>query len=110
MIGARSAEAHPSVENLGPGAGMDGLPDAEVERHLQTRLVVVVGLRNLDLDCDPLRMRRDLADVGDAVGTPKEADELIGEPCVAEPDLHPSHFLRRGCGRQVQTFRVRPPG
>jgi hypothetical protein len=77
-IGALVAPEDPSTEKLGAGARVYGLPDAEVERHLHTSLLVVVRLRYLDLDGDPLGMRLDLAEIRDAVGTPKEADELVG--------------------------------
>jgi hypothetical protein len=76
--GALLAPEDPSTENLGAGARVYGLPDAEVERHLHASLLVVVRLRNLDRDGDPLGMRLDLAEVRHAVGTPKKADELIG--------------------------------
>ena len=72
---------------------MRRFPDSEVERDLHPRLLVVVGLRDLDLDGNALRVRLDLADVGDAVGTPKEAEELLGEARVTEPHVHTSHSL-----------------
>jgi hypothetical protein len=77
-IGASRALEDPSTENLGAGARVNGLPDAEVERHLHAGLLVVVRLGDLDRDCDPLGMRFDFAEIGDTVGTAKEADELIG--------------------------------
>jgi hypothetical protein len=77
-IGAFRARENPSTEELGAGTRVNGLPDAEVERHLHAGLLVVVRLRDLDCDRDPLGMRFDLAEIGDTVGTPKEADELVG--------------------------------
>jgi hypothetical protein len=92
-IGSRRAGGYPSVENLGPGAWVNGLPDAEVERNLHAGLRRVVGLGNLDPDGDPLGMRLDLAEAGNAVGTPKKTDELVGQPRIAQSYEHLSHFL-----------------
>jgi hypothetical protein len=72
---------------------MNGLPDAKVERDLHAGLLLVIGLRNLDLDSDPLRVRLDFAEIGDAVGTPKKPDEFVGETRIAKSDEHLSHFL-----------------
>ena len=67
---------------------MDCFPDAEVERHLQPRLLFVVRLRNLDFDREALGMRLDAADVGDAVRTTKKTDELAGQGRIAQSDEH----------------------
>jgi hypothetical protein len=77
-IGASRALEDPSTEKLGAGAGVHGLPDAEVERDLHPSLLVVVRLRDRDLDRDPLGMCFHLTEIRNAVGTPEEADELIG--------------------------------
>lgn len=76
---------------------MNGLPDAEVERDLHAGLLLVVGLRNLDLDGDPLGVRLDFAETRDAVGTPKEPDEFIGETRITKSDEHlsPTFFDER---------------
>jgi hypothetical protein len=72
---------------------MHGLPDAEVERNLHPRLVLVVGLRNLNLDRNPLGVRGDLPHVRDALGTTKKAEELLGQARVAQADMHELTFL-----------------
>ena len=72
---------------------MHRFPDPEVERDLHPRLLVVVGLGNLHRDRDTLRVRLDVADIGDAIGTPKEAEELLGETGITEPYVHASHCL-----------------
>jgi hypothetical protein len=77
-IGAFRAPEDPSTEKLGAGAGMHGLPNAEVERYLHPSLLVVVRLRDGDLDRDPLGMCFHLTEIRNTVGTPKEADELVG--------------------------------
>jgi hypothetical protein len=92
-IGGRRAGGYPSVEKLGPRAGVDGLPDSEIERNLHASLRGVVGLWNLDLDGDALGVRLDLAQVGNAVGTSKKADKLVGQPGITQSNEHLSHFL-----------------
>jgi hypothetical protein len=77
-IGAFGAPEDPSTEKLGARIRVHGFPDAEVERHLHSGLLVVVRLRDLDLDRDPFGMRFDLAEIRNTVGTAKIADELIG--------------------------------
>lgn len=79
------------------------LPDAEVERYLHPRLHLVVCLGNLDLDRDPIRVRRDVAYVRNAVGAPQEADEILGEVGIAQSHVHLSHCLRRPARAQVWT-------
>lgn len=61
---------------------MNGLPNAEVERDLHTSLGVVVRLRNLHGNGDPLSVGGDLPHVRDAVGTPKEPEELLGQTAI----------------------------
>ena len=78
-IGARGAPENPSVEKFGAGARVHGLPDTEVERDLHTTLGVVVGFRDVHPDGDPLRVGGDFSHVRDAVGTPEETDELLGQ-------------------------------
>lgn len=63
---------------------MDGLPDPQEERHLQARLRLVVSLRNLDLDRDSFLVLCDLAEIGDAVGTPKKAEEFLSQRWIAK--------------------------
>jgi hypothetical protein len=92
-IGASRAPEDPSTEKLGAGARVNGLPDAEVERHLHAGLLVVVCVRDCDLDRDPLGMRFDLAEIRDTVGTTEEADELIGQARVTQSDVHRSPTL-----------------
>lgn len=72
---------------------MNRLPDPEVERDLHAGLLLVVRLRNLDRDGDPLGVGLHVSEVGDAVGTPKVADELVGEARITQSDEHLSHFL-----------------
>ncbi len=62
---------------------MHGLPDPEVERDLHAGLGVVVGVRNLHGDRDTLGVGGNVSDVCDAVGTPKEAEELLGQTGIA---------------------------
>ena len=72
---------------------MHGLPDPEVERDLHAGLLVVVGPRNLHLDRNALGVRPDVADVGDSIGTPQEAEELLGQTGITDPHAHRSHSL-----------------
>ena len=55
--------------------------------------MVVVGLWNFHVDGNTLGMRLDVADVGDAIGTPKEAEELLGQTGITDPHAHRSHSL-----------------
>ena len=94
---------------------MDGFPDAEVEGDLHPRLLLVVGLRNTDLDRNALRMGVHGADIGDAVGAPKEADEIVGEAGITQSDEHlsPTFCHDRsiyksgpsGCAASLQPWR-----
>jgi acetyl-CoA carboxylase carboxyltransferase component len=77
-----------------------GLPDAEVERNLHPGLVLVVGLRNLYLDSNPLRMGRDLPHGGDTFGTTKKAEELLGQARIAQADVHELTFLDARVGHK----------
>ena len=72
---------------------MRGLPDSEIERDLHAGLVVVVGLRNFHLDGNALGVRLDVADVGDAIGTPQEAEKLLGQTGITDPHTHHSDSL-----------------
>ena len=72
---------------------MHGLPDSEVERDFHAGLMVVVGLRNLHLDGNALGVRLDVANVGDAIGTPQEAEKLLGQTGITDPHAHHSDFL-----------------
>ena len=72
---------------------MHGLPDPEVERDLHAGLLFVVCLRDLHRDGDALGVRLDVADVGDAIGAPEEAEELLGETGVTESHVHASDSL-----------------
>ena len=72
---------------------MHGLPDPELKRNLHAGLVVVERPRNLDLDRDAFSVRLDVADVGDAIGTPQEAEELLGQTRITDPHAHHFHFL-----------------
>lgn len=67
---------------------MDGFPDPKVERHLHPGLVVVVRRRDAYFDRDSLRVGVDVAEVGNALRTPQESDELIAEPRIAKPYEH----------------------
>jgi hypothetical protein len=79
---------------------MDGFPDAEVERDFHARLLLVVGLGNLDLDGDSFRVGVHVAEIGDAVGPPQEADELVGETGITQSDEH-SLLLSVTAGRST---------
>lgn len=72
---------------------MHGLPDPEVKRNLHAGLVVVERPRNLHLDRNALGVRLDVADVGDAIGTPQEAEELLGQTWITDPHTHHFHSL-----------------
>ena len=72
---------------------MHGLPNPEVERDLHAGLLVVVCLRNLHLDRNALGVRLDVDDVGDAIGTTQEAQELLGQTGITDPHAHHSHSL-----------------
>lgn len=96
LIGANGVFVDPwlgGFEQLDTRAGMRGLPDSEVERDLHAGLLVVVRLRNLHVDGNALGMRLDVADVGDAIGTPQEAEELLGQTGITNPHAHHSHSL-----------------
>lgn len=89
---------------------MHGFPDPEVERNLHAGLLVVESPGNIDFDGDAFRVCLYLPDADDAIGTPKKAEELLGETGVTQPHVHVSHSLRRTPNAQVRTFRVRPHG
>jgi hypothetical protein len=89
---------------------MDGFPNAEVEGYLHPRLHLVVRLRYFDLDGDPVRVRLDVADVRDALGAPKKAEEFLGEVWIAQSDVHSLALSATPGARTSLDLPVRLPG
>ena len=84
---------------------MHGLPDSEVERDFHAGLLVVVRLRNLHVDGNALGMSLDVADVGDAVGTPQEAGSSSARPgsLSARASLSLSVTCPKGTSPDIQS-------
>jgi acetyl-CoA carboxylase carboxyltransferase component len=67
---------------------VQGLPGLEIQRHLHPGLSLVVDVGDLDFDGDALCVGLHFTEIGDAIGTPKKADELLSEAGIEQSHEH----------------------
>ncbi len=88
---------------------MHGYPHAEVKGDFHPRLMGVIRLRNVHRDGDPLGVSFHVSDIGNAVGTPEEAEEFLGQTGVTQPHVHTSQLSSTYPLGTSPDLRVRTP-